>query len=197
MKATPKPLSFGELVIFKGYLYATYEYFLFNKIGHDGFKQDGIKKFSGIAGDIYYDERFKDVWDIMLRISESGYLSRLANIFDKEGYCDKNLKIYVDNIVFCRIAPESKLVGCKDTIDKIKKVRNKTLDHIDSDTHIYQGGKTLSEAFGLDPKKKDVQLLFDKTFELLGMKKNQEEIEEKIRRKFKDWYEVFEKGYLK
>jgi len=194
MKTTHKPLSVGELGIFKGYLCKTYEYFLFNKIGHYGFD-----KFPGISGDIYCDKKIQDIWDIMLRSSEADYLSRLANMFDREYFppWEKKVEKRIYNIVFCRIpdVDESKLADCKGTLDKIEEVRKKALDHIDSDTHIYQGGKTLSKAFKLDPVKKDIQLLFDKTFELLGMKKNQEEIEEKIQRKFKGWYEMFKKGY--
>lgn len=191
MNGQIKPLTGTELIIFKGYLHETYEYFLFNKIGHNGFD-----KFPGISGEIYYDKKFKYIWDTMLRLSEVGYLSRLANMFDKDIHWDKDVRAHVDNIVFCRIADES-ILGCQDTLNKIKRVRNKALDHIDSNTHTYQGGKTLSEAFGLDLKGKDVQILFNETFKFLKMEEDQKRIEETMKEKFRDWYAIFEKGYPK
>ena len=202
MNGQPKPLTHKEELILKDYLKQTYEYFLFNRFGHDGIDRFRgiIDEFRGIRGKMYHNDvkediNFKYIWDTILRISEFSYLSHLVNIFDNEYYAKKGKKIY--NIVFCRIANESQLIDCGDIITKIHKARNKILDHIDSNSHTYNSGKTLSEVFGLDPKGKDVQSLFDKTFELLKMKGSQKVIEEKMKEKFKDWYGIFEKGYPK
>ncbi len=203
MEEQGKILSEKELGVLLDYIDETYEYFLFNRIGHDGPKEfDGTEEFKGIGGEIYHnrikeDINFEHIWNTMLRISEFGYLSYLANIFDKPSHFDKKSNKEVDNIVFCRIANKSRLIGCESTLEKIKEARNKFLDHIDSDLRIYNGGKSLSEVMGLDKSGKDVKFLFDKIYELLDRKIFQEAYEKKMAEKFTGWYNIFVKGYPK
>lgn len=191
------PLTDIERTIFEAYFKKTYRYFLFNRIGRYGFDNKSLGKFPGISGEIYYENmNLQDIWNTMLQVAEFSYLSHLANIFDKDSHYDKTLGRKVGNIVFCRITDENKLIGCGDTIDKIKTARNKMLDHIDSDIHTHNINKYLSEIIGLDKEGKDVQVLFNETFKVLKMENDQKAIEEEMKEKFKEWYDIFKKGYF-
>lgn len=190
MEGKIKKLSNEEFRLIVGCLSFTYRQFCFNKIGH--------KKISGKPW-----ENFEDMWSHILVSWRHYYLINLAKIFDKKSYNTRSGKKITLSIF--RAIPKSKFsVGDKKTIEKIMRVRNEMLAHIEAEKALE--GKRNEEAYGLDFEGKQIESLIDNTFELLNQigkdygfphELNQREQKEDAEKEFDRWYEVWKKAYLK
>ena len=190
MEEKTKKLSNDEFKLIVGSLSFTYRQFCFNKRGHQE-----------ISGESW--KNFEDTWSHILVSWRHYYLINLAKIFDKKSYNTRSGKKITLSIF--RAIPKSKFnTSDRKTIEKIIRVRNEMLAHLEAEKALQ--GKRSEESYGLDFGGKQIESLIGNAFEMLNQVRNdygfpyelnQRQQKEDAEKEFDRWYKIWKEAYSK
>ena len=145
-----------------------------------------------------YYSKFKTTWDKILYELETSYLVGFARLFDL--YDLKREERITVSVYYFLDYP---FRNYEETIQKIKKFRDKVLVHSNRD---YSQKQFYTTEFGFREDRSDFAGLIEETIKIFnGIKENfgykndikaeAEEQKEKAEQEFTKWYEVFQEGF--